>query len=75
MKRKIWGHVAHSFKEAEDFDNKYYLSMTPEERISTVQFCREIYHGKIKHEGKRRFQRVFKVIEQKRPLDKWTGAV
>jgi len=43
MRRKIWENLAHSFKEAEDFDRRYYLSLSPEERLSDMQFCRDVY--------------------------------
>lgn len=46
MKKKIWIHRAGSFKEAADFDLEYYLSMSPAERLDTVQYLREI-HCKI----------------------------
>jgi hypothetical protein len=67
MKRKIWVQKSNSFKEAQDFDDFYYLSMTPAERLETVQFLRE-EQGKLKkdkiHEGGKRLRRVFKLIKQ-----------
>lgn len=67
MKQKIWVHKSSSFKEAQDFDNSYYLSMTPTERLETVQFLRE-EHGKLNkdknHEGGKRLRRVFRLIKQ-----------
>lgn len=64
MRKRIWVNIAHSFKEAEDFDDKYYFLMSPQERLSDVQFCREIY-AKIKNASRRRFRRVIKIIKQK----------
>jgi hypothetical protein len=67
MNQKIWVHKSKSFKEAQEFDDSYYLSMTPTERLETVQFLREEYwkmnKGKI-HEGRKRLRRVFKLIKQ-----------
>lgn len=65
MKSKIWVNKAKSFEEAEKFNDAYYRSMTPEERLSIVQICREEYHAKIKHEDRKRFRRVFRVVQQK----------
>ncbi len=61
---KIWVKKSGSFKEAEEFDTEYYLSMTPGERIETMQFLREVYH-KLKGHGKGRkgLRRVIKVVQ------------
>ncbi len=66
MKRKIfWENVAHSFKEAKKFDDKYYSSMSPEERLSDIQFCREQYFQIKKLDaGRKRLRRIIKVIQQ-----------
>ena len=64
--RKIWVHKAKSFKEAEEFNRNYYLSMSASERIETMQFLREIYSGFKKHfknESRKRLQRIIKVIQ------------
>ena len=63
MRNKIWVNIAKSFKEAEAFDDKYYMAMTPEERLSMVQICREEYYAKIKHEDRKRFRRVVRIIQ------------
>ena len=63
MRNKIWVNIAKSFKEAEEFDDKYYMAMTPEERLSMVQICREEYYAKIKHEDRKRFRRVVRIIQ------------
>ncbi|MCG2726051.1 MAG: hypothetical protein L6420_07325 [Elusimicrobia bacterium] len=62
---KIWVNKAKSFEEAERFNDEYYLNMAPEERLSIMQFCREQYHVKIKHENRKRFRRVVRIIQQK----------
>lgn len=43
MKQRIWVNESNSFKEAQEFDDSYYLSLTPTERLETVQFLRERY--------------------------------
>ncbi len=60
--KNVWVNKAGSFKEAERFNYKYYLSMTPEERLTIVQLCREEYYAKIRHEGGKRFRRVVMII-------------
>jgi len=65
--KKIWMKKSGSFREAEEFDQEYYLKMTPEERIDTMQFLREIYYkfGKEKkRKGRTRIQKVIKIIKQ-----------
>ena len=62
--KKIWINKADSFKEASAFDSAYYLKMSKTERISTMQFLREIYF-KFKaprNENGKRLRRVIKVI-------------
>ncbi len=69
--KKIWVNKANNFKEAEEFDRKYYAQMTPEERLSIVQELREIYlkfpkknqKGPNKHASRKRLQRVVKIIQ------------
>ncbi len=69
--KKIWINKAKNFKEAEDFDRKYYAQMTPEERLSIVQELREIYlkfpkrnqKGANKYASGKRLRRVIKVIQ------------
>lgn len=67
MKKKIfWENLARSFKEAEEFDTKYYSSLSPEERLSDVQFCREQYFiMKGLNESRKRLRRTVKVIQRK----------
>lgn len=53
-----------SFKEAEEEELRYYLNLTPEERLGIMQFLREAYF-KLKGYGKNRegLRRVFKIIK------------
>jgi hypothetical protein len=66
-KKEIWFNKSNSFKEAQEFDDAYYLSMTPAERLETVQFLRE-EHEKLNkdknHEGGIRLRRVLKFIKK-----------
>ena len=67
MKQKIWVHKSNSYKEAQEFDDAYYLSMTPAERLETIQFLREEHWKQNKdkdHESGKRLRRVFKLIKQ-----------
>ena len=66
--KKIWINFAKSFEDAEDFDLKYYLSMTKKERVGTVQFLRETYwkmkQGKKYGNHSRRLRKTIKFIQQ-----------
>jgi len=67
MRKKVWAHVADSYKSAQEFDDAYYLSMSSEERVETVQILRECYLRMKKgsfHESRKRLRRVLRVIEQ-----------
>lgn len=67
MKNKIWFNKSNSFKEAKEFDDAYYLSMTPTERLETVQLLREEFwklKKDINHESGKRLRRVLKLIKQ-----------
>ena len=65
--KKIWVKKFKSFEEAEEADKKYYANMSPEERLATMQFIRESYFKMvgIKHDGRKRLRRVFKIVKQK----------
>ena len=67
MKKKIWVNKSNSFVEAQEFDDSYYLSLSPTERLETVQFLREEF-WKLKkdknYEGGKRLRRVLKLIKQ-----------
>jgi hypothetical protein len=65
--KKIWMRVAHSFKEANNFDREYYLSMSPSERLADMQFLRESYlkfkKGAKYGKGRTRLRRVITIIQ------------
>lgn len=64
--QKAWIKKSNSFKESEKFDKKYYLSMTPKQRLEIVQLLREEYY-KIKkgknNENRKRLRRIIKVVK------------
>lgn len=67
MKQRIWVKKASSYSEARFLDDSYYLSLTPKERLETIQFLREEYRKLEKsgsHEGGKRLRRVLKLIKQ-----------
>lgn len=67
LKKKIWINRADSFSSAQDFDTAYYLRMSSEERLETVQLLRETFwkmNKGLKHEGRERLRRVIKIIQQ-----------
>lgn len=41
---KMWARKTDSHKEAERFDLEYYLNMTPQKRVETMQYLRGIYY-------------------------------
>ncbi|MDI6780740.1 MAG: hypothetical protein QME49_01310 [bacterium] len=63
---KIWINKINSFEEAERADDNYYREMTPNERLETMQFLREI-HFKLKkdigNESREGLRRSIKVIK------------
>jgi hypothetical protein len=67
MPEKIWVKKTRSYADAQAFDDAYYLSLSPVERLETVQFLREEYgrlsKGKM-HEGGKDVRRVFRLIKQ-----------
>ena len=65
--KRIWINKAGSFKEAQNFDNKYYLSLSSIERVEGVQILREEYfksNGLEFRENGKRLRRVSRVIKQ-----------
>ena len=65
--KKIWANKADSFKDAEKFDENYYLQMTNTQRLETVQFLREIHfkmQGKTQNESREGLRRFIKIIKQ-----------
>jgi len=63
MKRKVWTKMS-TFSKSEVEDEKYYSSLTSQERLSIVQELRE-EELKRKNEDGKGLRRVFKVIKQK----------
>lgn len=63
MKRKVWTKKI-TFSKSEVEDEKYYSSLTSQERLSIVQELRE-EELKRKNEDGKGLRRVFKVIKQK----------
>jgi hypothetical protein len=66
MNKKIWINKSGFFEAAQDFDFKYYLSMSGKERLETVQFLRESnfkFEKGLKHEDRERLRRIIKVIQ------------
>ncbi|MDI6752728.1 MAG: hypothetical protein QME07_07800 [bacterium] len=64
--RKIWINRPASPEDTERFERDYYLKMTKSERLSTVQFLRDM-HSKIKgesDEGREGLRRVIKIAKQ-----------
>ncbi len=52
-----------SFEEAELSDIEYWKSKTPEEKLDTLQYLRELYYT-LKNESRKGFQRVYRIIKQ-----------
>jgi hypothetical protein len=44
MERKV--HIAHNFKDAEEWDIRRHISMTPEERQKAAKILKEKFYGK-----------------------------
>jgi len=64
--KKIWIKKSQSFKEAQDFDTRYYHAMSLQERLEVVQFLRETYlkiKGRHKNESRKRLRRVIRVVQ------------
>ena len=72
MYQKVWIKKISSFSEARDQDLQYYLNMSAQERLETVQFLREQYfkfNGIIPYESGKRLRRIVRVV-QKRKIKK-----
>lgn len=63
--KKIWIHKFNSIKDAEKFDLKYWFSMSPTERLDTIQYLRELYYKikGIKNAHRKGLRKVIKVIK------------
>ena len=66
--KKIWAHKANSFKEAAEFDSAYYMKMSKAERISTMQFLREMHtkFTKRANEKKPRLKKIIRVRDMEK---------
>lgn len=67
MGKKIWAKKFYSFKAAQAAEISYYRNMTPEDRLSMVQFLREEYWKFNRAKGnanRKRLSRVFKITKQ-----------
>lgn len=65
--RKIWINKSDSFEKAQEFDDDYYLSMSREDRLDTMQFLREInfkMHRGLENESRKGLRRVIKITKQ-----------
>lgn len=66
--KRIWVKKPKSFKEAHHIDIDYHLSMSPSERLDTVQFLREIFHkfkpGDKNEKIRKRLRRILKIVQQ-----------
>lgn len=64
---KIWIKKFNSFVEANQADEKYYLKMSPSERMDILQFIINIY-SKLKrgrkYESGQRLRRTIKIFQQ-----------
>lgn len=67
--KKIWVHKAKSFKDADEFDRKYYLKMSSQERLDIMQQLRRMYYKfskgqKTKYGHRIGLRRVVRIVEQ-----------
>ncbi len=56
-RKRIVGNIAHSHEEAEEWDLEFWLSMTPQQRLSALASIREDI-AKIRAGRKRRLRKV-----------------
>ena len=67
--KKIWVRKAKSFSEAQEQDLDYYLNMSTQERLETVQFLREQYpkFARVKlNESGKRLRRTVRIVQLKK---------
>lgn len=65
MKEKIWIRKFNSFKEAREAELEDYFTMTPEERLETMEYLREsFYKLKCYEKGREGLRRVFKITKK-----------
>jgi hypothetical protein len=63
MQRKKWIKKI-KYSDSTEEENKYYKSLTPEERVSIVQELREQY-TKINNESTKRLRRILRTVKSK----------
>ena len=66
--KRIWIHKARSFKQAQEFEARYYSRMSAAGRLETVQFLRDQYfklHPGLIRECRKRLRRSIRIIKQK----------
>lgn len=63
--KRIWMKKIGSFKEAQDFDEEYYFSLSRAERLEIVQFLRETYRKfrRGKCENRKGLRGFIKVVQ------------
>ena len=67
--QKIWVRKAKSFSEAQEQDIEYYLKMSPQERLETVQFLREQHpkFARVKlNESRKRLRKTVRIVQLKK---------
>lgn len=66
-RRKVWVHKTNSWKEANEFETRYYSAMSRQERLDTMQLLREMAQrfGKGRPHGHHRkgLRRVVTVLQ------------
>ena len=65
--KKYWVKKTNSFKNAQEFDEQYYLKMGYKQRLDIMQFLREMYFKFNKsgnNAGRKRLRRSIKIIKQ-----------
>lgn len=53
-----------NFQEADEADRRYYLSLSPEERMAIAERLRGEYE-QLTYGSQQRFRRVFRIVKQK----------
>ena len=62
--KKVWLHKANSFEDAERFDKRYYQTMSPAERVETVDWLRLVGRKFAKViRGGTRLRRIITIIQ------------
>jgi hypothetical protein len=63
MQKKKWIKKI-KYSDLSEKENKYYKSLTPEERVSIIQELREQY-TKINNESTKRLRRILRTVKSK----------